>query len=64
MLVVVAEPIWGRETALRVPWFASAAIGVAIAVYAIPRLTTERMDAARAAAVAETGAPAVEVDPV
>jgi len=64
LLVVVSEPIWDRETALRVPWFASAAIGVAIAVYAIPRLTTERMDAARAAAMAETGAPAVEVDPV
>ncbi|HMJ79205.1 MAG TPA: MFS transporter, partial [Iamia sp.] len=55
LLVVVSEPVWGRETALRVPWFASAAIGVAIAVYAIPRLTTERMDAARAAAMAETG---------
>lgn len=53
LLVAVAEPAWGRETALRVPWFASAALGVAIAVYAIPRLTTAAMDAARAAASAQ-----------
>ncbi len=53
LLVLVSEPLWGRETALRVPWYASALIGAAIAVYAIPRLTTERMDAARAAAVAQ-----------
>lgn len=55
LAVVLAEPLWGRETALRTPWFLSAAIGVATAAYAIPRLTTERMDAARAAAVAEDG---------
>ena len=53
LLVAVSEPVWGRETALRVPWFASAALGVVIAVYAIPRLTTSAMDAARAAASAE-----------
>lgn len=53
LLVAVAEPAWGRETALRVPWFASAALSVAIAVYAIPRLTTAAMDAARASASAE-----------
>jgi MFS family permease len=53
LVVVTAEPLWGRETALRAPWLVSAAIGLAIASYAIPRLTTERMDAARAAALAE-----------
>ncbi|HEX7134833.1 MAG TPA: MFS transporter [Iamia sp.] len=53
LVVVIAEPLWGRATALRAPWLVSAAIGLAIAAYAIPRLTTERMDAARAAALAE-----------
>jgi len=52
LAVVATEPLWGRETALRTPWFLSAAIGMATAAYAIPRLTTAGMDAARAAAVA------------
>ncbi len=54
LVVLLAEGPWGRETALRAPWFVSAALGVAIAAYAIPRLTTARMDAARAAASAES----------
>lgn len=54
LAVVLAEGPWDRATALRAPWFVSAVLGLAIAVYAVPRLTTERMDAARAAAVAET----------
>lgn len=49
VLVAVAEPVWGRETALRVPWFASAAISLAIAAYAVPRLTTHAIDSARTA---------------
>ena len=52
VLVAVSEPLWGRETALRVPWFAAAAIGAATLVYAVPRLTTKKMEAARAAAIA------------
>ncbi|HEU5152981.1 MAG TPA: MFS transporter [Iamia sp.] len=53
LVVVLAEGPWDREAALRAPWFASAALAVVTCAYAIPRLTTERMDAARAAAVAE-----------
>jgi MFS family permease len=53
LVVVAVGTQVGRETALRAPWFVSAALAVAIAVYAIPRLTTARMDAARAAASAE-----------
>ena len=30
------------------PWFLSAVIGVLLMVYAIPRLTTEKIEAARA----------------
>ncbi len=60
LVVLVAEGPWGREEALRAPWFVSAALSVAIAVYAIPRLTTAGMDAARAAAAAED--PPVPVD--
>lgn len=50
VVVTVVQPWKGRETALRAPWFAAAAIGALLTVYAIPRLTTEKMDAARAAA--------------
>jgi len=50
--VAVIEPSWGREAALRAPWFLSAALGALLIVYAVPRLTTERMDAARAEGVA------------
>jgi MFS family permease len=53
LVVAVAAGPLSRETALRMPWFLSAAIGVATAVYAIPRLTTASMDAALAAAAAE-----------
>lgn len=54
LAVVLAEGPWDRETALRAPWFVSAALALGIAAYAVPRLTTARMDAARAAAAAET----------
>ena len=56
MIVAVAEPRWGRETALRAPWFVAAAIGVLLLFYAIPRLTTETMDAARDEGVAAKAA--------
>lgn len=53
LLVALSEPVWGREGALRTPWFGAAAISVAVAAYAVPRLTSEAIDSARAAAVAE-----------
>ena len=49
VIVAVVEPRWGRETALRVPWFVAGAIGLVLLVYAVPRLTTAKLDAARAA---------------
>jgi MFS family permease len=54
IIVAVVEPAAGREAALRAPWLASAAIGLVLMVYAIPRLTTEKLDAARAAAAAQS----------
>ena len=52
VLVAVAEPIWGREMALRIPWFVTGVIGLALLVYAVPRLTTARLEAAREEGVA------------
>ena len=51
--VAVTQPHLGRETALRVPWFVAAACAFALIFYAVPKLTTEKMDAARAAATSE-----------
>lgn len=48
VVVALAEPRWGREAALRAPWFAAVAISVAIVVYAVPRLTTAAIDGAEA----------------
>lgn len=50
LVVVASEPLWGRDTALRVPWFVAAGMGLALCLSAVPRLTSERMDSARAAA--------------
>ena len=50
VIVALAEPQWGRTMALRLPWFVSAAAGALLMVYAVPRLTTAKMDAARSAA--------------
>jgi MFS family permease len=56
VLVAVVEPVWGRETALRVPWFVAGAIGLVLLVYAMPRLTTAKLDAAREDGVAAKAA--------
>ncbi len=50
VVVSVGESVVSRETALRLPWFASAAGFVALLIFALPRLTTERLERARAAA--------------
>ena len=55
-VVSVTDSFATRETALRMPWLVAAAGQVVVLVYAVPKLTTARMDAARAAAAA-TAAP-------
>ena len=47
LIVTVTEGVGDRELALRMPWFVAGAIEVALLLYAAPRLTTQRMDAAR-----------------
>lgn len=55
-LVAIGEPIAGRSAALRWPYFFAAIVYLLIMFYAAPRLTTEKMEAARAeGAVAKTG---------
>ena len=49
VIVVVTERVADRELALRVPWIISGATMIGLLVYATPRLTTRRLDAARAA---------------
>ncbi len=49
ILVAVSEPAWGRTTALRVPyWFAGTGFLI-LFVLAVPRFTTSKIEAARAA---------------
>lgn len=50
VVVLVAQWVVDRETALRAPWFVSAALAGLLLLYAVPRLTTEKIAAARAAA--------------
>ena len=49
VIVAVVAVFGDRELALRVPWIVAGGIDVALLVYAAPRLTTGRMEAARAA---------------
>jgi MFS family permease len=49
VIVAVVAALGNRELALRVPWVVAGGIDVALLVYAAPRLTTARMEAARAA---------------
>lgn len=52
LIVAGFTPIVGRSMALRWPYFIVAVAYVFLLMYAVPRLTTERMDAARAEGVA------------
>jgi MFS family permease len=54
VIVTVTDRFGDRELALRMPWFVAGGIEFALLVFAVPRLTTQRMDAARAAALAHT----------
>ena len=59
--VAVIQPHWGRQTALRAPWFVASALGVLLIVYAVPRLTSERLDSARAEGIAAKAAGAAAI---
>jgi uncharacterized membrane protein len=51
IVVAALEGPLSRESALRAVWIISGVAQLAVALYAMPRLTTAKMDAARAAAV-------------
>ncbi len=53
-VIVAVTEVWGsRELALRMPFFAAAVLQLVLLAFALPRLTTEKMDAARAEALGE-----------
>jgi MFS family permease len=49
LIVAGTDRVADRQFALRMPWVVAGAIEVGLLVYAAPRLTTQRMDAARRA---------------
>jgi MFS family permease len=58
LTVVVVDQFASREWALRSTWFVSAGIHAVLFAFGRSRLTTERIEAARAAAPATTSSPA------
>ena len=60
LIIVVTESVADRELALRMPWLLAGAAHFVLFVFAAPRLTTARMDAARAAAGAPPAAAPTE----
>ncbi|MCU1391825.1 MAG: putative major facilitator superfamily transporter [Ilumatobacteraceae bacterium] len=59
LTVVLVQSSASRETALRAPFFVSAALGLILAVYAIPRLTSAKLDGAREEGLAARAARAI-----
>ena len=55
LLVAVMERYFPREIALRAPYFLAAALGIFIFIFALPRLTSEKIEAARARAKEDPG---------
>ncbi len=53
LVVVTSETLVSREMALRLPWLIGAGLQVLLLVFAAPKLTTQRIEAARAAATAD-----------
>lgn len=47
LAVAVAEPLWGREWALRFPYLLAAGFTLALFAYALPRLNTRRIEEAK-----------------
>ena len=56
LLVVVGEQFVTRDLALRLPWIIGGLAYVLLYVYAAPRLTTDRLERARAEGIAAKGA--------
>ncbi len=50
LVIWVAESVGSREMALRMPWFVAGLLHLVLFVFAAPRLTTEKISAARATA--------------
>ena len=48
VMIIAVDAVASREAALRSPWIAAAALHVALFVYAAPKLTTARIEGARA----------------
>jgi len=52
LLVVGTEAVGSRELALRMPWFVAAGVYLLLMIYGAPKLTTAKIEAARAEGVA------------
>ena len=63
LLVVGTESLGSRELALRMPWFVAAGAYMLLFFYAAPRLTTEKLERARAEGIAAKRAEAVATEP-
>ena len=48
VMIIAVDAVASREAALRSPWIAAAALHVALFAYAAPKLTTARIEGARA----------------
>lgn len=57
LVVALTDVFADRDLALRMPWFVAAVAQVGVFWYAKDRLTTQRMDAARAAAIQQPSSP-------
>lgn len=47
LVVAISEPLFGREWALRIPFLVAAVITGALYIYALPRLNSSRIEAAK-----------------
>jgi MFS family permease len=63
LLVVGTETVGSRELALRMPWFVAAAAYVFLLIYSVPRLTTEKIEAARREGIAAKEAAGESTEP-
>lgn len=52
LTVFLVDRQWSRETALRAPWLLSSVAAFVLSAYAIPKLTTDKLDAARREGIA------------
>jgi hypothetical protein len=56
LTVTITELVASREVALRLPWLVAGAAHLALLAFAAPRLTTEKLEAARAEATSASSA--------